>query len=62
MEKQSDVSKLKALEQTLHKLKTDNIEKDKRIKKLEQSILEQQKNNPNPATFLRGSNLRDKLF
>lgn len=62
VEKQSDVSKLKALEQTLQKLKTDNIEKDKRIKQLEQSILEQQKNNPNPATFLRGSNLRDKLF
>jgi len=62
VEKQFDSSKLKALEQTLQKLKTDNIEKEKKIKLLEQSILEQQKNNPNPATFLRGSNLKDKLF
>ena len=62
MEKESDNTKLKALEQTLHKLKTDNIEKDKKIKELEQTINNIQVNQTNSATFLRGSNLNDKLF
>ena len=62
VEKESDNTKLKALEQTLHKLKTDNIEKDKKIKELEQTINNIQVNQTNSATFLRGSNLNDKLF
>lgn len=62
VEKEQDTTKLKALEQTLHKLKTENIEKDKKIKELEQTINNIQFNQTNPATFLRGSNLNDKLF
>lgn len=62
IEKEADTTKLKALEQTLHKLKTDNIEKDKKIRELEQTINNIQFNQTNQATFLRGSNLNDKLF
>jgi len=62
VEKEQDNTKLKALEQTLHKLKTENIEKDKKIKELEQTINNIQFNQTNSATFLRGSNLNDKLF
>jgi len=62
VEKEPDNTKLKALEQTLHKLKTENIEKDKKIKELEQTINNIQVNQTNSATFLRGSNLNDKLF
>jgi hypothetical protein len=62
VEKEPDNTKLKALEQTLHKLKTENIEKDKKIKELEQTINNIQFNQKNSATFLRGSNLNDKLF
>ena len=62
VEKEQDTTKLKALEQTLHKLKTENIEKDKKIKELEQTINNIQFNQTNPAVYLRGSNLNDKLF
>ena len=62
VEKEQDNTKLKALEQTLHKLKTENIEKDKKIKELEQTINNIQFNQTNPAVYLRGSNLNDKLF
>ena len=62
VEKESDNTKLKALEQTLHKLKSENIEKDKKIKELEQTINNFQFNQTNSATYLRGSNLNNKLF
>ena len=62
VEKEQDNTKLKALEQTLHKLKSENIEKDKKIKELEQTINNIQVNQINSATYLRGSNLNDKLF
>jgi|688.fasta_scaffold838541_1 hypothetical protein len=62
VEKEQDNTKLKALEQTLHKLKTENIEKDKKIKELEQTINNIQFSQINSATYLRGSNLNDKLF
>ena len=62
VEKEPDNTKLKALEQTLHKLKTENIEKDKKIRELEQTINNIQFNQTNSATYLRGSNLNDKLF
>ena len=62
VEKEQDNTKLKALEQTLHKLKLENIEKDKKIKELEQTINNIQVNQINSATYLRGSNLNDKLF
>ena len=62
IEKEPDTTKQKALEQTLHKLKTENIEKDKKIRELEQTINNIQFNQINSATYLRGSNLNDKLF
>ena len=62
VEKEQDNTKLKALEQTLHKLKSENIEKDKKIKELEQTINNFQFNQTNSATYLRGSNLNNKLF
>jgi predicted RNase H-like nuclease (RuvC/YqgF family) len=62
VEKEPDNTKLKALEQTLHKLKSENIEKDKKIKELEQTINNFQFNQTNSATYLRGSNLNNKLF
>ena len=62
VEKEQDNTKLKALEQTLHKLKSENIDKDKKIKELEQTINNIQVNQINSATYLRGSNLNDKLF
>ena len=62
IEKEPDTTKQKALEQTLHKLKTENIEKDKKIKELEQTINNIQFSQINSATYLRGSNLNDKLF
>jgi len=62
IEKEPDTTKQKALEQTLQKLKTENIEKDKKIKELEQTINNIQFNQTNTATYLRGSNLNDKLF
>ena len=62
VEKEPDDGKIKALEQTLQKLKTDNIEKDRKVKELEQTINQIQLNQPNQATYLRGSNLNNKLF
>jgi hypothetical protein len=62
IEKEPDTTKQKALEQTLHKLKTENIEKDKKIRELEQTINNIQFSQINSATYLRGSNLNDKLF
>jgi len=62
IEKEPDNGKIKALEQTLQKLKTDNIEKDRKIKELEQTINQIQFNQVTQATYLRGSNLNDKLF
>jgi len=62
VEKEPDDTKLKALEQTLHKLKSENIDKDKKIRELEQTINNIQFNQKNSATYLRGSNLNDKLF
>ena len=62
VEKEQDNTKLKALEQTLHKLKSENIDKDKKIKELEQTINNIQVNQINSATYLRGSNLNNKLF
>jgi hypothetical protein len=62
VEKEPDDTKLKALEQTLQKLKTDNIEKDKKIKELEGKINQIQFSQTAQATYLRGSNLNDKLF
>jgi hypothetical protein len=62
IEKEVDDTKMKMLEQTLQKLKGDNIEKDKKIKELEQIINNFQFNHNNQATYLRGSNLNDKLF
>jgi hypothetical protein len=62
VEKDGDNEKMKMLEQTLQKLKGDNIEKDKKIKELEQTINNFQFNHNNQATYLRGSNLNNKLF
>ena len=62
VEKEVDNEKMKMLEQTLQKLKGDNIEKDKKIKELELTINNFQFNHNNQATYLRGSNLNDKLF
>lgn len=62
LEKEPDDTKIKALEQTLQKLKFDNIDKDKKIKELEDKIIKIQLEQPNKATYLRGSNLNDKLF
>lgn len=62
IEKEPDDTKIKALEQTLQKLKFDNIDKDKKIKELEDKIIKIQLEQPNKATYLRGSNLNDKLF
>jgi hypothetical protein len=57
-----DQTKLKNLEQTLQKLKLENIEKDKRIKELENYLRESKTNIDGNAIYLRGSNLKDKLF
>lgn len=55
-------TKLKSLEQTLQKLKLDNIDKDKRIKELETNIQDLKNSIETKAVYLRGSNLNDKLF
>ena len=55
-------TKLKSLEQTLQKLKFDNIDKDKKIKELETNIQELKNSIETKAVYLRGSNLNDKLF
>jgi hypothetical protein len=62
IEKEPDNSKVKALEQTLHKLKSDNIEKDKKVKELEKTIENIQFNQSSrEVTYLKGSNLSDRL-
>jgi hypothetical protein len=54
--------KLDALQQTVQKLKLDNIEKDKLIKEYEKTIQDIQKfNEGTKAMFLKGSNLDNKL-
>jgi hypothetical protein len=62
VEKEPDNKKMKALEQTLQKLKMSNIEKDKKIKELETNI--ERLNiikGDSPVTYLRGSNLNQKM-
>jgi hypothetical protein len=55
--------KLEALQNTVQKLKQDNIDKDKKIKEYEKTIEDIQKfNNDKKALFLKGSNLDDKLY
>ena len=55
--------KLDALQNTVQKLKQDNIEKDKQIREYEKTIEEIQKfQQDKKAAFLRGSNLDDTLY
>lgn len=55
--------KLDALQNTVMKLKQDNIEKDRQIKEYEKTIQEIQKfQDEKRAMFLRGSNLEDNLY
>jgi hypothetical protein len=55
--------KLDALQNTLQKIRLDNIEKDKKIKEYEKTIQEIQKfQEDKKAMFLRGSNLDDNLY
>jgi hypothetical protein len=55
--------KMDALQITVQKLKLDNIEKDKKIKELESTIMDIQKFQENkPAIYLKGSNLDNKLY
>jgi hypothetical protein len=53
--------KLEAIQQTLMKLKQDNIEKDTLINKLKEQLSSQKNNEIKPAFFMRGSNLNNKL-
>jgi len=62
IEKGQDDTKLKALEQTLQKLKSQLIDKDKKIDELENKLTQVQNTQPTQVTYLRGSNLNDKLF
>ena len=56
-------SKLDALQNTLAKVRQETLEKDKKIKELEQTIREIQKFQENKqAVYLKGSNLDDKLY
>ena len=56
-------SKLDAIQNTVQKLKQDNIEKDKKIKEYEKTIEEIQKfQTDRKAAFLKGSNLDDTLY
>jgi len=56
-------SKMDALQNTVLKLKQDNIEKDKKIKEQDKIIQEIQKfQEDKKALYLRGSNLDDKLY
>jgi len=58
-----DNSKLEALQNTLVKIRKDNIEKDLKIKELEKKIEQMQKlNEDKKAVFLSGSNLNNKLL
>lgn len=55
--------KLDALQNTVQKLKQDNIEKDRQIREYEKTIEEIQKfQQDKKAAFLRGSNLDDTLY
>ena len=66
IEKESDGNwkpKLEALQNTVQKLKQDNIEKDKKIKEYEKTIEDIQKfQQERKAAFLKGSNLDDTLY
>ena len=56
-------SKLDAIQNTVQKLKLDNIEKDKKIKEYEKTIEDIQKfQTDRKAAFLKGSNLDDTLY
>ena len=55
--------KLEAIQNTVQKLKLDNIEKDKKIREYEKTIEEIQKfQQDRKAAFLKGSNLDDTLY
>ena len=55
--------KLDALQNTVQKLKQDNIDKDKKIREYKKTIEDIQKfNDDKRAMFLKGSNLDDKLY
>ena len=55
--------KLEALQNTVQKLKQDNIDKDKQIREYEQTIKDIQSHQQGTkALYLRGSNLDDKLY
>ncbi len=59
----SSKSKLDALQNTLAKVRQETLEKDKKIKELEQTINDIQKFQDNKqAVYLKGSNLDDKLY
>jgi hypothetical protein len=56
-------SKLDALQTTLAKVRQETLEKDKKIRELEQIILDIQRLQENKqAVYLKGSNLDDKLY
>ena len=56
-------SKLDALQNTLAKVRQETLEKDRKIKELEQTIQEIQKFQENKqAVYLKGSNLDNKLY
>jgi hypothetical protein len=56
-------SKLDALQNTLAKVRQETLDKDKKIKELEQTIQEIQKFQENKqAVYLKGSNLDGKLY
>jgi len=56
-------SKLDALQTTLAKVRQETLEKDKKIRELEQTILDIQRLQENKqAVYLKGSNLDDKLY
>jgi len=59
----SSKSKLDALQNTLAKVRQETLDKDKKIKELEQTIQEIQKFQENKqAVYLKGSNLDGKLY
>jgi hypothetical protein len=53
--------KIEALQNTVQKLKQDNIDKDRKIKEYEKTIQEIQMVQDRQAIYLRGSNLDNKL-
>jgi hypothetical protein len=53
--------KIEALQNTVQKLKQDNIDKDRKIKEYEKTIQEIQMIQDRQAVYLRGSNLDNKL-